>query len=159
MIICPKCGQPMPEGTAHCPNCEKENADEQSQFSQPENTIIPAEEVKADQTGVSPKSRLCAMLLGIFLGPYGVSNFYLGKIGRGLAQCLIYCFGFILYAVSIFGAAFHSGNMLTGHSPIWKGLLMMTVSYVWALVDWILVAAGKARDGKNLPVKIWIHDK
>ena len=35
---------------------------------------------------VSDKSRLAALLLNFFLGPFGVHRFYVGKIGTGLLQ-------------------------------------------------------------------------
>ena len=37
---------------------------------------------------VSPKSRLAALLLCFFLGPFGVHRFYVGKIGTGIFQLL-----------------------------------------------------------------------
>ena len=39
--------------------------------------------------GKSPRSKLAASLLGIFLGGFGIHNFYLGRTGRGVAQLLI----------------------------------------------------------------------
>ena len=40
------------------------------------------------------KSRLVAGLLGIFLGGWGVHNFYLGNIGKAIAQIVLtFCFG------------------------------------------------------------------
>lgn len=38
----------------------------------------------------SPKSRLVALLLCIFLGFWGVHRFYLGKIGTGIVWCLTF---------------------------------------------------------------------
>lgn len=35
------------------------------------------------------KNKTLAGLLGIFLGAFGIHNFYIGKTGRGLAQLLI----------------------------------------------------------------------
>ena len=68
---------------------------------QPVNTqVVPVESSSSED--VSPKSRLCALLLGIFLGHLGIHNFYLGRIGRGLAQCLLRVFGFIFYMVGLF---------------------------------------------------------
>lgn len=40
------------------------------------------------------KSRLVAGLLGIFVGGFGVHNFYLGNISRGVWQIVLnFCFG------------------------------------------------------------------
>lgn len=41
---------------------------------------------------VSHRSRILAALLALFLGTLGIHNFYLGFIGRGLAQLLITVF-------------------------------------------------------------------
>lgn len=38
---------------------------------------------------VGRKSKIAAGLFGIFLGAFGVHNFYLGYIGKGIAQLLI----------------------------------------------------------------------
>lgn len=44
--------------------------------------------------GAAQKSKLAAGLLGIFLGGLGVHNFYLGFVGKGIAQiCLTFCCG------------------------------------------------------------------
>lgn len=46
------------------------------------------------QQEVSPKSRLAALLLCIFLGEIGVHRFYVGKIGTGIIWILtLGCFG------------------------------------------------------------------
>jgi TM2 domain-containing membrane protein YozV len=38
---------------------------------------------------VEPKSRVVFILLAIFLGAFGVHNFYAGYVGRGIAQLLL----------------------------------------------------------------------
>ena len=44
-----------------------------------------------------PKSRLAYILLAIFLGTFGIHNFYAGYTGKGIAQLLIslISFGFL----------------------------------------------------------------
>ena len=37
---------------------------------------------------VSPKSRLVVLLLCIYLGPFGVHRFYVGKVGTGILMIL-----------------------------------------------------------------------
>lgn len=53
----------------------------------------------------SPKSKLAAGLLGIFLGAFGVHNFYLGYTGKAVAQLLItvLSLGLLAWASSIWG--------------------------------------------------------
>lgn len=47
-------------------------------------------------TADTPKSRVAYILLALFLGCFGIHNFYAGYIGRGLAQLLITLFLFWL---------------------------------------------------------------
>jgi hypothetical protein len=54
------------------------------------------DEPQDEQRLDSIKSRKTAGLLGVFFGPLGVHNFYLGKIGRGIAQFLL---SFILIGI------------------------------------------------------------
>ncbi|WRS29905.1 TM2 domain-containing protein [Actinomycetaceae bacterium MB13-C1-2] len=53
----------------------------------------------------SPKSKLAAGLLGIFLGTFGVHNFYLGYTGKAVAQLLItlLSIGMLAWVSSIWG--------------------------------------------------------
>jgi TM2 domain-containing membrane protein YozV len=58
--------------------------------------------------GQSDKSKLTAGLLSIFLGIFGVGNFYRGHIGKGVAQLLItllagWFFGLGIFITSIWG--------------------------------------------------------
>ena len=47
--------------------------------------------------GYSQKSKLAAGLLGIFLGCFGVHNFYLGNTGKAVAQLLLTVIGWIIF--------------------------------------------------------------
>ncbi|MBE5921945.1 MAG: TM2 domain-containing protein [Lachnospiraceae bacterium] len=38
----------------------------------------------ATNGGISPKNKLVALLLAIFLGGFGIHRFYVGKIGTGI---------------------------------------------------------------------------
>ena len=48
------------------------------------------------RTTDTPKSRVVYILLALFLGTFGIHNFYAGYVGRGLAQLLITIFLFWL---------------------------------------------------------------
>ena len=78
--FCPKCGTELKEGENFCSNCG--NASETTNNSEQVNTTV---------TAVKPegKSKMAAGLLGIFLGVFGVHNFYLGYTGKAVAQLLI----------------------------------------------------------------------
>lgn len=68
--------------------------------------------------GVGAKSKIGAGLLGIFLGCFGVHNFYLGYTGKAIAQLLLTLVGWIV----LFG-------------PL--------VSCIWGLIEGILIIASK----------------
>ena len=72
MSYCHNCGNPTVPGAAVCTNCG-----------------VALNVVTADS-----KSKMTAGLLGIFLGGWGVHNFYLGYTGKAIAQiALTFCFG------------------------------------------------------------------
>jgi len=73
------------------------------------------------------KSKVAAGVLGILLGALGVHNFYLGYIGKGLAQLLI--------------------TVLTcGYCA--------AISFVWGLIEGILILTGSiAVDGDGNPLR------
>lgn len=48
------------------------------------------------------KSRIGYVLFGIFLGCFGIHNFYAGYVGRGLAQLLITIFAWWLALIPVF---------------------------------------------------------
>ena len=73
------------------------------------------------------KSKIAAGLLGIFLGSFGVHNFYLGYTGKGVAQLLI------TLLTCGFGAC---------------------VTSIWGLVEGILILTGSINtDGNGNPLK------
>ena len=84
----------------------------------------------APQAMVDPamqKSKVAAGLLGIFLGVFGVHNFYLGYTGKAVGQRLI-------TLLSCFTLSF--------------------VSWVWGLVEGIMILTGSiAVDARNIPMK------
>jgi len=68
---CRNCGNVLTPGASYCAQC----GDRTTSYS------------KSDR-----KSRLVAGLLGIFLGGFGVHNFYLGYTNRGIAQLVLSIF-------------------------------------------------------------------
>lgn len=108
--VCVHCGVPAGKGTNFCNNCGEPTA---------------AEAVMCPKCGVSfappkpaaeSKSKLVAGLLGIFLGAYGVHNFYLGNTGKAVAQLLI--------------------SLLTCG-------LGATITSIWGLIEGIMILCGK----------------
>lgn len=104
--FCSNCGKPVTPGSAVCMSCGY--------------ALAPA--VNPDS-----KSKMAAGLLGIFLGAFGVHNFYLGNTGKAIAQLLI-------TVLSCFALSMISG--------------------IWGLVEGILILTGSINtDGKGNPLK------
>lgn len=69
---CYNCGQPTVPGAAACTSCG----------------------VALNNVTAASKSKMTAGLLGIFLGGWGVHNFYLGYTGKAIGQIVLtFCFG------------------------------------------------------------------
>lgn len=79
------------------------------QYTQPQYAQQTQYSSLTNNTGVygptSSKSKLAAGLLGIFLGVFGVHNFYLGHTGKAVGQLLItiLSFGMLWFVSSIWG--------------------------------------------------------
>ena len=77
--------------------------------------------------GYPYKSRICAGLLGIFLGFFGVHNFYLNRTAPAVAQLLM-----TICSCGVLGIA----------------------SWIWGIIEGImLLNGGIDRDGNGLPLK------
>lgn len=63
------------------------------------------------------KSKLVAGLLGIFLGAYGVHNFYLGNTGKGIIQVLLGTIGILIFFL---------GPIISGIWGLVEGILILT---------------------------------
>lgn len=69
----------------------------------------------------SDKSKAVAALLAFFLGTLGIHNFYLGHVGRGVAQLLV--------------------TLALG----WTGVGLIGVG-IWVLIEFVLILTGGIRD-------------
>ncbi len=75
-MFCVNCGKELSNQATSCPNC-----------GHPVRTPGMSPGFRSDKT-VSPKSRLAALLLCIFLGGLGIHRFYVGKVGTGVLMIL-----------------------------------------------------------------------
>lgn len=120
-VVCVKCGVPAGQGNNFCPHCGAQTAPDAAvctqcgvAFAQP----VPVGE---------QKSKMAAGLLGIFLGAFGVHNFYLGYTGKAVAQLLISVLSCGIFAVA---------------------------SEIWGLVEGIQILTGSIKtDAKGIPLK------
>lgn len=119
-VVCVSCGVPAGQGANYCKNC--------GQQTMPGATVCT--NCGAEAKVVNPaeqKSKLAAGLLGIFLGAFGVHNFYLGYTGKAVAQLLISVLSCFTLAI---------------------------VSEIWGLVEGIMLLTGSiAVDGQGVPLK------
>ena len=85
--VCVKCGCAKGVGTAFCPNC--------GQTTMAGAAVCTACGCALATTFASgTKSKLVAGLLGIFLGGWGIHNFYLGFTKKAILQIVLsFCFG------------------------------------------------------------------
>ncbi len=82
--FCSSCGTSLSPDTKFCPNCG-------AQIGQG-NTEVPTSAAPQMNSNVNntyvagAKSKMVAGLLGIFLGAWGIHNFYLGYSGKAILQ-------------------------------------------------------------------------
>lgn len=78
-------------------------------------------------TANDQKSKITGGILGIFLGVFGVHNFYLGYTGKAVAQLLI---------------------------TLLSCFILSPVVEIWGLIEGIMILAGGiSTDGKGIPLK------
>ena len=119
-VVCVKCGVKAGYGYQYCQNCGNPTV--------PGATICTTcGAMLSGYVQSQAKSKLAAGLFGIFLGSFGVHNFYLGYTGKAVAQLLI------TVLTCGFGAV---------------------VSSIWGLVEGILILTGSiAVDGRGMPLR------
>lgn len=107
MKYCTKCGKELDSNTKFCPNCGTPT--EEPTFRTTANNSKPTN---------PQKSKIAAGILGIFLGSFGIHNFYLGYTSKAVAQLLLTLVGWIL----------------CGMGPV--------VASIWGFIEGILILVG-----------------
>lgn len=100
--FCSNCGEKLEEKAEFCGKCGKKVGDKK---------VVEGQVVNNGNA----KSKIAAGLLGIFLGYFGVHNFYLGYTGKAVGQLL-------LTVLSCFILSF--------------------ISAIWGLIEGILILTG-----------------
>lgn len=127
-VMCVRCGAPKGAGKNFCYRC--------GQPTNPQSMVCLKCGVALDGVA-SPdsKSKLTAGLLGIFLGCWGVHNFYLGYTTKAVIQLVCSIVGLIL-------------------SCFFVGIFVVAGIEIWGLVEGIMILCGKINvDGKGHPLK------
>lgn len=83
-MFCKQCGKPIDDGQELCEECKVNSGAQTSSANNTQSTYNAGPQVSS-----SAKSKLAAGLLGIFLGGWGIHNFYLGFTSKAVAQILV----------------------------------------------------------------------
>lgn len=105
--FCPACGQQTPPGTVVCLHCGV---------------------AFGNYAAKSDKSKMVAGLLGIFLGCFGVHNFYLGYTSKAVIQLVISVVGLLLSCCTLGLSVF-----------------LMLIPAIWGLVEGIMLLTGSIK--------------
>lgn len=84
---CPYCGNDVLPGASNCPSCGASISNNARQ-SYASASVQPLQSQQFAGQG-SAKNQIAYVLLGIFLGYFGIHNFYAGYTGKGVVQLLI----------------------------------------------------------------------
>ena len=117
MVKCPNCGAPM--NSNECSYCHyiAPIANPQPTINMNvTNTYVEAPKSNVRYTpNVSPKNKLVALILCIFLGGFGIHKFYVGKVGMGIVYFLtlgLFGIGWVIDIILILCGAFKDSNNL-----------------------------------------------
>ena len=115
-VMCVKCGVKKGTGNNFCYNC--------GHPVQPNSSVCLNCGVALDGGVQGSKSKIAAGLLGIFLGSFGVHNFYLGYTTKAVIQLVLSIVGILTTCLFIGG-------------------LILLGTWIWGLVEGIMILTGK----------------
>ncbi len=124
-VNCDRCGFSNSPGIARCQKCGAGLPAAQPAPTPPVVPVAPVAPVHIQQPVVqaASKSKLAAGLLALFLGGFGVHNFYLGHNGKGAVQLIL-------------------GLSMVG----W------VISGIWAFIEMIMIFTGSLNDAEGQPL-------
>ena len=143
---CRVCGNPLQSGAVFCNKCGTGTA---------ENTGYAPNYGAQNAPTAGGKSKMAAGLLGIFLGGFGVHNFYLGYTKKAVLQLVISLISIVLsFVLGFIGGLLLS--VIVGVLFIIPAFLIALVPAAvgaWALIESIMILCGKINvDGKGNPL-------
>ncbi len=120
--------------------------------------VSKADKVNSTENQISRKSRLAALLFGIFLGRYGIENFYLGKTKKALIQLisgLIATAGFLYTYKKLSWIQLLADPSRANTEVIILAVIKLIsrilfyLTGLWKGFDWIRIASNLYKDSKN----------
>lgn len=124
--FCTNCGNKLNLNDTVCSNCGKEIKDRVVREEVKAEKVEDKEftDVKSEKQNVNlqAKNKIVAGLLGVFLGGFGVHNFYLGYTGKAVAQLLI---------------------------TVLSCCMLSFVSSIWGFIEGILILSGNIDTDAN----------
>lgn len=113
---------------------------------------------------LSPKSRLTATLLAVFIGVFGAHRIYLERMPSAVVMLILGISGSSILGV-MSSVRFDAvdprvlvpplfGVGMTGMGIV-AAIIVFAVDGVWAFVDFILIVSGKMKDRDGKLVKKW----
>lgn len=129
-FVCTNCGVKTGTGYNYCPNCGSPTGP-QAAMCVKCGISLAAPGMAPGMLNPNAKSKLAAGLLAIFLGAFGVHNFYLGYTKKAVIQLV----------VSLVGGIFTCGIATLGIE-------------IWAFVEGIMILTGSINlDGNGMPLR------
>ncbi len=135
-MFCKYCGKESGESDV-CEECKATHSEEANNTETKTSDAIEVDATRVENntntttssSSAKPKSKIAAGLLGVFLGSFGVHNFYLGYTSKAVAQLLLTLVGWIA----------------CGLGPI--------AAWIWGLIEGIMILTGSIdtdADGNKL---------
>lgn len=126
-VMCVKCGVKKGQGSSYCHNCGKPMNPQQM-------VCMNCGVENKPMAGPDAKSKITAGLLGIFLGSFGVHNFYLGYTSKAVIQLVCTIVGILTSCIVV-------------------GVFVVLGISIWGLVEGIMILCGKIEvDGQGNPL-------
>lgn len=126
-VMCTKCGVSRGQGYNYCSSCGR-------QLDSGQTVCLNCGVAHRVVEGSGSKSRVTAGLLGIFLGSFGVHNFYLGYTTKAVTQLVCTMVGYLASCLGI-------------------GVFVVMGTAIWGFAEGLMILSSKIdMDGQGNPL-------
>lgn len=122
-VMCVKCGVAKGQGDNYCHSCSQPIASDAA-------VCLHCGVPNKKAANQNSKSKIAAGLLAIFLGVYGVHNFYLGYTKKAVTQLVLTIVGIVLSCVIV-------------------GVFIIIGVAIWTLIEGIMIFTGNINTDAN----------